>query len=278
MTARISEPGLYDGIDEQDYHADRILAPELGRSLSQSGAKTLRRSARRFVHERSAGRPDKDAFDLGGTVHSLALRSKDSRIRVIDAYDWKTKAAQQAKAAARAQRLTAIHRGQLLQAAKVARAVRRDELAGAILSEGRPEVTAYAIDPETGVTLRARFDWLREGTAHDCLVDLKTADYGRGTEDVFGSSAASYDYPIQAWWYRYVYFLITGRWLPFYTITVETDPPHFVTVGQYDPADLAIGEDRAREAIAAYAEGESNDWPHEQLITTFTLPGYYGRR
>jgi hypothetical protein len=274
----IPGPGLYDSIDEQDYHADRILPPQFGRSLSQSSAKTLLRSPRRFVHERTVGRPDKDTFDLGGVTHSLTLRSTDSRIRVIDAYDWRGKPEREAKDTARAQRLTAVHRGQLLQASKVARAVRRDELAGAILAAGRPEVTGYAVDPDTGVTLRARFDWLREGTSLDCIVDLKTAAYGRGTEDVFGSSAASYDYPLQAWWYRYVYFLVAGRWLPFYTITVETEPPYFVTVGQYDEHDLAIGEDRAREAIAAFAEGESNDWPRENTIVTFTLPGWYGRR
>jgi hypothetical protein len=82
---------------------------------------------------------------------------------------------------------------------------------------------------------------------------------------------------MQAWWYRHVYFLITGRLLPFYTITVETDRPYFVTVGQYDEADLAKGEERARTAIAAYAEGESNGWPHESRIVTFNLPGWYGR-
>lgn len=276
----IADPGLYHDIDEADYHADRTLAPNLGRSLSQSGAKTLRRNPARFAHERDHGRPPKDAFDVGTLTHALILRNPDQRLRIVDAYDWRAKASQEAKKAARAEGHVVTHRGDLLAASKAARAVRRDELAGAILSAGRPEVTAYAVDPDTGVTLRGRFDWLREGTSLDCLVDVKTAAYGRGTPDVFGKSAAEYDYPMQAWWYRYIYFLITGRWLPFYTITVELEAPYFVTVGQYGDADLAEGEERARAAIAEYAERESaQSWTAEPVMHTFTLPGWYaGRR
>ncbi|HEY1179866.1 MAG TPA: PD-(D/E)XK nuclease-like domain-containing protein, partial [Phytomonospora sp.] len=112
-----------------------------------------------------------------------------------------------------------------------------------------------------------------------CLVDLKSAAYGRGTPDAFGKSAAAYDYPMQAWWYRHVYQLITGRLLPFYTITVETQAPYFVTVGEYSAADLAVGEERARAAIAEYAERESSgNWAPNPVIHTFDLPGWYGRQ
>lgn len=274
----INEPGIYHGIPEDIYHADRDLAPKLGRSISQSGAKTLRANAARFAYERDHGRPAKDAFDVGSLSHAVILRGGDNRLRIVDAYDWRTKAAQTAQRDAREAGLIPVHRGQLLEASRIARAVRADEMAGAILSAGRPEVSAYAVDPETGVTLRARFDWLREGTGLDCIVDLKTAAYGSGTPDAFGRSAASYDYPMQAWWYRYVYWLITGRWLPFYTITVETQPPYFVTVGQYHDADLATGEEHGRAAITEYADRQSSGiWTPNVVIHTFDLPGWYGR-
>ena len=80
----ITHPGIYAGIDETVYHADSDLAPELGRSLSQSGAKTLLASPARFAWERDHGRPPKDAYDLGTLVHALVLRSRDDRIRVVD--------------------------------------------------------------------------------------------------------------------------------------------------------------------------------------------------
>ena len=270
----IGAPGIYDNIPEDIYHSDSDLAPSLGRSLSQSGAKTLLRNPARYAWERDHGRPAKDAFDVGSLTHALVLRNPDPRLRIIDAYDWRTKAAQEAKKAAREARLVVANRADLAAAAKAARAVRRDTLACAIFAKGRPEVSAYWVDPATGVTCRARYDWVRP----DALVDLKTAAYGRGTSDAFGSSAASFDYPMQAAHYIDGWEILTGDRLPFLTVTVELDPPYLVTVGQYDEADLRVGRSRMRAALEEYAERESSGrWVDEPTIHTFTLPGWYGR-
>jgi hypothetical protein len=272
----ITEPGLYRGIPEDVYHGDSDLAPELGRSLSQSGAKTLlAQGPERFAWERENGRPPKDAFDIGGLTHELVLRGGDNRIRIVDAYDWRTKAAQQAKRDAHKDRLTPCHRGDLLQASRVACAVKAHALAGPILSEGEPEVSLYWIDAETGVTCRGRIDWLRD----NALVDLKTVGrYGDAVPAKFGRSAASFDYPMQAAFYSDGYYALTGVRLPFLTIAVELDPPHFVTVGWYSDDDLEIGRERMRQALAIYAERESSGvWADPPEIQTIPLPGYYGR-
>ena len=64
-----------------------------------------------------------------------------------------------------------VHRGDLLAVAD-RRAVRRHPLAGAVLlASGEPEVSFYWIDAATGVTCRARVDWLVPGKA---LIDVKT--------------------------------------------------------------------------------------------------------
>jgi hypothetical protein len=274
----VAGPGVYgpEVLSERAYHEDRSLAPELGRSLSQSGAKTLLRSPARFAYERDHGRPPKAAFDLGSTVHALALRDPDSRIRVADCTDWKTAKWQAYRDEAYADGLIPVTRTQLRQASLVARAVRRHPLAARVLSQGRPGVSAYAVDPETGVTLRCRIDHLHPAA----IVDLKTTAYGRGTPDAFGRSAAEYDYPLQAAFYQYVWRLATGELLPFVTITVETEPPYFVTVGQYDPEDMATGYARMRQAIDLYSELESsgNYDPPATDIVTFELPPWYGRR
>ena len=70
--------GIRLGVPELTYHTDT-------RTLSASGAKTLLRDPERFAWERDHGRPPKAAFDLGGVVHALVLRSGDERIRIIDA-------------------------------------------------------------------------------------------------------------------------------------------------------------------------------------------------
>ena len=54
VTSPILGPGVYHGRPETLYHADADLAPRLGRSLSQSGAKTLLDSPQRFAWERAA--------------------------------------------------------------------------------------------------------------------------------------------------------------------------------------------------------------------------------
>lgn len=271
----ISQSGIYAGIDETVYHADSDLAPELGRSLSQSGAKTLLASPARFAWERDHGRPPKDAYDIGTLVHALVLRSRDDRIRVIDARDWKTKRAQEARDEARAGGMVPVLRSQLLDASRVARAVRRHPLAGAMFRGGRAEVSLYWIDDETGVTCRGRVDYVHPGG----LVDLKTTTYGRGDLDVFGRSAASYDYPMQAAVYSDGWEALTGVRLPFVTVVVEVDPPYMITVGQYDDDDLDAGRARWRTALSVYAERESSGVWDDPLtdIPTIPVPAWYAR-
>ena len=73
-----TQTGIRLDVPELTYHSDT-------RTLSASGAKTLLSDPERFAWERNHGRPPKAAFDLGGVVHALVLRSGDERIRIIDA-------------------------------------------------------------------------------------------------------------------------------------------------------------------------------------------------
>jgi hypothetical protein len=102
-----TQTGIRLGIPELTYHGDT-------RTLSASGAKTLLSDPERFAWERNHGRPPKAAFDLGGVVHALVLRSGDERIRIIDAYDWRAKWAQDARKEAHAAGLTPINRTEFL--------------------------------------------------------------------------------------------------------------------------------------------------------------------
>jgi hypothetical protein len=257
--------GIHDGIPELTYHGDR-------RTLSASGAKTLLQDPERFAWERDHGRPPKSAFDLGGVVHALVLRSGDERIRVIDAYDWKTKAAQQARNDAHAAGLTPINRTEFLQATKIARAVRRHPLASTIFTNGKAEVSLYWVDPTTGVNCRARVDWLRD----DMIVDLKTARYGTGTADTFGRQAASFNYPLPAAVYTEAVETLTGKTLPFITVTVETSPPYLVRAYRYTDGDLDAARNQWREALCEYAAREaSGDWTVPAEVDLIALPAWY---
>ena len=260
-----TQTGIRLGVPELTYHSDT-------RTLSASGAKTLLSDPERFAWERSHGRPPKAAFDLGGVVHALVLRSGDERIRIIDAYDWRTKAAQDARKAAWAARLTPINRTEFLQATKIAGAVRRHPLASTIFTNGKAEASLYWTDPETGVACRARVDWLRD----DMIVDLKTARYGTGTADTFGRQAASFNYPLPAAVYTEAVEVLTGKTLPFITVTVETEPPYLVRAYRYTDGDLDQGRAQWHEALREYAARDAaNDWTVPAEIDLIALPAWY---
>ncbi len=264
----VTKPGFYE-IPELAYHADTELAPELGRSLSVSGAKTLLRTPALFDYQRKHGRPPKSAFDLGTLAHELILRGGDVRIRVIDCYDWKTKAAQDARKAAYAEGLVPVSRADLLEASHVAAAVRKHPLASALLSQGKPEVSFYWVDEATGVTLRGRADWLRV----NAIVDLKTTN--DASPIGFAKSAASFRYDMQADHYTEgVAALNGGQRLPFLFICVEKEPPHLVAIYQLDTSAIERGARDNRTARWVYAQCESEDyWPgYSPDIETLSLP------
>ena len=95
----ITEPGVYDDLDEAAYHAD----PVPGGSLSASGAKLLLPPSCPALYRLPArppeGRPAE--FDYGTAAHKFVLGT-GPEITVIDALDWRTKAAQDARKDARA--------------------------------------------------------------------------------------------------------------------------------------------------------------------------------
>lgn len=264
----IDKPGLYPGIDEATYHADTDLAPHLGRSLSVSGAKTILRSPALFHYQREHGRPPKDAFDVGTLAHELILRGGDKRIRVVDSYDWRLTRARDAKIEAYAMGNVPVHRGDLLEASRIAASIRRHRLASAILSEGQAEVSFYWIDEATGVTLRGRTDWLRD----NAIVDVKTTK--DASPRAFAKDCANYRYDMQADHYSEGIEAITGRRLPFLFLCVENTPPYLVAVYQLDDDAMARGARDNAAARALYAECESADeWPgYSPEIETLSLP------
>ncbi|MEC4616304.1 PD-(D/E)XK nuclease-like domain-containing protein [Tsukamurella tyrosinosolvens] len=110
----------------------------------------------------------KKEFDTGSLVHKLVL-GEGADIVVVDAKDWRTKAAQEARDAAREEgKIPALTKD--MQAAQaITEQVYERPIAANLFSVGEPEVSMYATDIETGVRMRGRVDWLRP----DYLVDFK---------------------------------------------------------------------------------------------------------
>lgn len=96
-----------------------------------------------------------------------------------------------------------------------------------ILRAGKPEVSMVARDPETGVLLKARLDWMAPGVT----LDLKTFTVKRGGSIDKAIHDAIYfeGYYKQAYFYDLVRRLATGEGqgrIDFVNAFVESDQPH----------------------------------------------------
>lgn len=98
----------------------------------------------------------------------------------------------------------------------------------AILSEGNPEVPVFTTDPDTGVPLKAKFDWL----GLNITADLKTFSQKRGTSIEKSVCDAIYyeNYYRQAYFYQYVRSLSGFGPSPFVFVFVESEEPYEVRI------------------------------------------------
>jgi hypothetical protein len=110
-----------------------------------------------------------------------------------------------------------------------------------LLSEGQPEVSMFATDPETGVLLKSRMDWVSPA----CTLDMKTFSQQRGRSiDESITKAIWYErYHWQAYFYSMVRSLKEGlrsptQAPPFVFAFVESDPPHEVRIRSLQAREL----------------------------------------
>lgn len=271
-------PGLK--IPASIYHDD-LVDPDRP-SLSSSIAKVLCTQSPLHAwtqHPRlnpSYTREEKTAFDLGTVAHSLLLEGDDSRLVVIDANDWRTNAAKEARDLAYAA-------GKVPLLAKDAERVENmvsaalTQLAAhgatpALLADGKPEQTI--VWEEDGVVCRARLDWLRDDLL--AIDDLKTS--GRSADPAqLSRTLFANGYDVQARFYQRGVKKLTGVEPEFRFIFVETEPPYALSVVSLAPSAVALADDKVEHAINTWRTClERDQWPgYASAVAYAEAPGWH---
>lgn len=110
----------------------------------------------------------------------------------------------------------------------MARVLLNEPVLQKILSQGKAEVALTATDPETGVLLKCRVDWLSDSA----MLDPKTFTVKDGDSvDRAISKAIFYQrYHIQAALYKKIHKLVFGKPAGFINAFVESEEPHEVRI------------------------------------------------
>ena len=254
--------GVYE-LDDNTYHGDP-LRRHGSESLSATWARWLvaPSTPARYRWLRDHPQADTESLTFGKAVHRCVLGAGPS-LALFDGGTWRTAKGRQFRADALAAGSIPVKSRELAQIEQIAAAVKAHPVAGPCFVDGKAEQAMFARDPDTGVWLRGRADYLKTLPSGDLLiVDLKTTDKSAAPQE-FGRTIADYKYHRQAAWYEMLARLIgLAQRIVVLFVVVEKDPPFLVAVHQLKPSILARGHQVNQVAIRTFAAClASGEWP-----------------
>ena len=276
-------PGLHTGIPAEVYHGDPAEEP----SLSASAAWTLlKRSPAHARVDHPRLNPDfkpeeKAIYDIGSAAHNMVLRQDFWReeIEVIDADAWRTKAAKEARDEARAAGRYPILRDQYEALNAMVSALEQHPQASRAFRAGQPEVSMIWKDPETGIHLRCRPDWMPDNPEAPKPDYKTTEDAGPDWDRI---ALRQHGLRIRAALYEEGWRQVCGIARPvLYYVVQEKSPPYVVSCPVIDPdgANLRYGRAMLRRACRVWADClSSGKWPDNGGVRQVAEPGEWEER
>lgn len=268
MSVDTSAARVVTGMPEHEYRA----VP----AVSQTALKRILDCPARYKWALDHPEPPRDAFDFGHAVHAIVLGRGAETVR-LDFPNRRTNEYKDAEKAAREDGKVPLLAAHYDQAAACAQAVLAHPFASQLLAlPGDSEVAVFWTDEETGIDCKALIDRAVElPNGGRLLIDVKTTA-SSADPDGFAAGSARYGYHVQAASYLDAWRLATGEDnVRFLFIVVEKDPPHLVSIDEYDDDSLAAGRARYRDALNTLATCQAtNTWPGytDQIIATVRLP------
>ena len=279
----ITEPGIYD-LPAEVYHADPCETPSLSAGMINdillAPAKCYANSPRLNIDWEE---PDADSrFSIGSVSHVMFLEPHlfAEKVTVVEADDWRTEAAKQAREEAADAGKTAI----LAKHMQKVRAARTEFLCNPFTSAafegGTFERSVFWRHPVYGFWCRARPDFIADNLHHLC--DYKATSNANPLQ--FGKHAFSLGYHRRAAWYLDGMLAATGRRPAHYWFAnQETSAPYLTSICELDAAALEEGRRENARASELFAHclqtGEWHGYRHKadtsrDLAFTVSLPNY----
>jgi len=247
------KPGIYTDLTNEQYHAQKD-------ALSSSGARLLLDKSPLHFKARQSKQETNEAFEVGTLTHSLVLENDESAAVVLDFDSWRTKAAKEAAAEARAAGKIPILPDKWDEILAMRDAVWANEDARILLSGGKAEQSVFW-KHETGALLRCRPDYyVPDSPIGPICIDLKTSVSADPRK--FDSSASDYGYFAQQAWYEDGIEALTGKRPTFAFIVVEKGDVPAVSLPELDPEDVDLARERNQIAVNLWNKCRTTDeWP-----------------
>lgn len=277
----VTRPGVYLDIPESVYHSGNLTP---GPSFSKSMAHTLVTTCPAKLWHNSYLNPafereQKKHFDIGHAYHCAVLEPDlwGAKVTIVPFDDYRTNAAKAARDDAYNAGKTPLKAAEAEQVIAMRDTLMKDPMMQRAFKGGSAEVTIVAQDPETGIWLKARTDYLVEVDGRVLMIDLKSTGTSAAPDD-FATQVFERGYFLQDPWYRMVYELATRRRVDdFIFVAQETEAPHLHAVDRLDPKDVEAGFQCVPWAVHTFAECcATGRWPGYATgaVTPISMPAW----
>lgn len=261
-------------LSADDYHSDPCPVP----SLSSSIAKILINQSPKhawWAHPRlnpSYRSVEDSRFDIGSAAHMMLLEKRSDKMTVVNADDWRTKVAKEARDEAWASgRIPILSRhfdkvSEMVACAQIY--IATTELAG-VFGNGQSEASIRW--QEGNSWCRARLDLLSE--VFNVILDYKTTE--NAEPEAFIRQIGRMDYDLQAEFYvRGINAQEAGYKEPvFVFLAQEISPPYSCSLVSLANSYRAIGQKKVEKALALWEECmTTNCWPAYSARVAYAEP------
>lgn len=257
---------FYD-MSNADYHAHS--------AISKSGLDKIAISPAHYLAYKQGQTKRTDALDFGGALHDFILLPEtfsENHIVLPEDFNARLKVSQEQLKKWEADSKNIVKHSDFEKIQAMAQSVKAHQSANSLLQNGRPEVSVFWHDDETGEECRCRPDYWN---MHNIIVDLKTTQ--DSSPHGFAKSIANYRYHVQAAFYMHGVYSATGQYPKgFVFVAIEKEPPYAVGVYTLDDNAIALGRELYQRDLRTLHEAKkSQQWQaYNPKIETLSLPAW----